>query len=258
MKNQKPKLIVTDLDRTLLRSDKTISSYTAAALCRCKDNGIKLAFATARPIRTVQPYLEQIPFDAGIYHNGALVYVNGALIASHSIDIDCAKKLLMQIKESIPESKLACEMQDTLYADFDVSGLWSNKGVVRSGFSDLPNNSVDKIMVSVDSLEQANTVRSMLPDHMYMHLADRLLCMIMVRNATKIKAVETVARCFGFGLDDIIAFGDDLNDIEMLIGCGTGVAMDNGGEQAKAVADYVCAANDDDGIAKWIETYLKV
>jgi len=52
---------------------------------------------------------------------------------------------------------------------------------------------------------------------------------------------------------EIVAFGDDYNDVDMLTDFGIGVAMGNAVGKAKAVADYVCLGNGEDGIAKWLE-----
>ena len=76
------------------------------------------------------------------------------------------------------------------------------------------------------------------------------------KNATKWQAIMAVAAHLQIGTENIAAFGDDMNDVEMLEKCGIGVAMDNGVDQAKAVANFVCASNDDDGIAQWIEENL--
>ena len=63
------KAVITDLDRTLLRTDKTISQYTAAVLHECHNRGILLMAATARPQRAVIPYQKQIGFEAVILPN---------------------------------------------------------------------------------------------------------------------------------------------------------------------------------------------
>ena len=58
---------------------------------------------------------------------------------------------------------------------------------------------------------------------------------------------------WGIKPEEIVAFGDDLNDIDMLGYAGVGVVMDNALEQVKTVADYICDTNDNDGLAKWLE-----
>ena len=64
------KAIITDLDRTLLRTDKTVSAYTLSVLKRCREKGMLLLVASARPLRTIAPYHAQIGFDA--INSGAL------------------------------------------------------------------------------------------------------------------------------------------------------------------------------------------
>lgn len=54
-------------------------------------------------------------------------------------------------------------------------------------------------------------------------------------------------------LNEIVSFGDDINDMEMLQTCGTGVAVSNAVADVKAVADCVTLSNDEDGVADWIE-----
>lgn len=54
----------------------------------------------------------------------------------------------------------------------------------------------------------------------------------------------------------IAAFGDDMNDLEMVRNCGIGVAVRNAVEEVKRSADYICGSNDDDGVAKWIEEFI--
>ena len=58
-------------------------------------------------------------------------------------------------------------------------------------------------------------------------------------------------------MPEVVAFGDDLNDVDMLRGCGTGVAMANALDEVKLAADEVCGGNDEDGVAKWIEANMQ-
>ena len=77
--------------------------------------------------------------------------------------------------------------------------------------------------------------------------------MVMNKKARKRNAVAEIARHFAVSLADVVAFGDDYNDIEMLRDCGTGVAVGNAISDVKAVADYIIDSNDEYGVAKWLE-----
>ena len=77
--------------------------------------------------------------------------------------------------------------------------------------------------------------------------------MVMHREATKSKALLEMARVWGIEQTEIVAFGDDLNDIDLLAYAGVGVATENALDEVKAAADCICDTNDNDGVAKWIE-----
>ena len=69
----KTKAIITDLDRTLLRTDKSISDYTIDVFRKCRERGIRVMTATARPLRDIPEFRKQIAFDAVTATNGAVI-----------------------------------------------------------------------------------------------------------------------------------------------------------------------------------------
>ena len=74
------KAIVTDLDRTLLHTDKTLSAYSAEMLNLCRERGLRVIASSARPMRDIVPFEEQIAFDAVIASNGAVVRLPDRLL----------------------------------------------------------------------------------------------------------------------------------------------------------------------------------
>ncbi len=145
-----------------------------------------------------------------------------------------------------------------MYANFDVPLEWNYTPAVRTDFTDLPDCGVDKIIVGVTCMEEVDAIAKLLPDYLYAQMCGGQLGLVMNKNATKLNGIKHLAARFGIELADVAAFGDDYNDIEMLRGCGVGVAMENALPEVKAVADFVCGVNDDDGMAKWIsENVLK-
>jgi hypothetical protein len=79
-----------------------------------------------------------------------------------------------------------------------------------------------------------------------------------VQGVIKLNAMKILSAHFGISLADIIAFVDDYNDVSMLKNCGIGVDVENAGAVAKAVADFICDTNDNDGVAKWLKRGLMV
>lgn len=250
------KMIVTDLDRTLLHDDKKISDYTISVLEKCRRQGIKIVFATARPMRTVKPFEIAINPDAVIYHNGAVVRHSDGSISKTGIRTQDARKVLNELKRLFPDSKISAEISDTLFANFDVSYFWDNTSAKQTDFSDLPELSVDKIIVHVSLLREIERIAGILPDYLYVEMNENRLGLIMNRNATKLNGIKEIASRWGVPLSETAAFGDDYNDIEMLKNCGVGVAVGNALEEVKAVADALCDTNNADGVAKWLEANI--
>lgn len=252
-KMRNTKMIVTDLDRTLLRTDKTISEYSISVFERLRKKGIKIVFATARPVRTVTQFTKLIQPDAAIYHNGAVVHHMDKSVEKTSISPDEARKVLYDVGNIDPDMPLSIEINDTLYANFDVSKYWKNIPAVKTDFSDLPDLPVDKIIAGVTCQKQVDAISQVLPSHLYVEVSENVLALVMHKEATKHKAVKSVAGKCGIDLNDIVAFGDDYNDLYMLQECGTGVAVKNAIEQTRKVADDLCDICDKDGVARWIE-----
>jgi len=79
------------------------------------------------------------------------------------------------------------------------------------------------------------------------------IMVILHKEAMKSKGLVALADYWGIRSCKIVAFGDDTIDIDLLEYCDVGVAVSNALDEVKAVADYVCGGNDDEGVAKWLE-----
>ena len=248
------RMMVTDLDGTLLRTDKTISDYTASVFQRCRESGIKIVFATARPIRAVDNWLNiPLKFDAGIYHNGAVAKVDGIEIVKCGISPEFTKGIVLSELQADASAKLCVEIDDKLYGNYDPSDIWPGIEITITDFLDLPTIPADKILLPMVTMEELNAVAESLPGDLYIEMSENTVGMIMNKDATKTKAIECLSEHFALSLSDIVAFGDDHNDVEMLRECGIGVAVTNAIEEVKAAANCICDTNNNDGVAKWLE-----
>lgn len=247
------KMIVTDLDNTLLRRDKTVSKYTASVFSRCRDAGIKIVFATARPVRAVTKWLKiDIQSDACIYHNGAVIYIGGEMFRETGIKHDVASALL-SAAQNLEGMRVAVEIDDALYANFDAGVIWTGVEYSKSDFTDLPKQPADKIIFITTDKSEINRIEQLLGEGLYWEISENEVLMVMNKEARKRNAVDALAERFGLELSEIVSFGDDQNDIEMLRDCGVGVAVANAIDEAKAAAGYICGDCDNDGVAKWLE-----
>jgi len=248
------KMIVTDLDGTLLNTDKKITERTRKALEACHEKGMRIAFATARPLRAVKPYVQEVPCDGVVYHNGSSVLVNqDSLAKNHRIPAARVRTLMKRLTAAFPGKKLSVEMNDALYANFDVSYYWSYTDGVTTDFTNLPDGEADKIVAELDDSNDFNRIQEALSAQEYAQICEGALCLIMNRQATKLNGVNMLCQHWSIPLQEVIAFGDDYNDLEMIVACGTGVAMGNAIEPVKEAADFVTRSNDQDGVADFLK-----
>jgi len=247
-------MIVTDLDGTFLRTDKSVSAYSQKIIEKCRNKGILFVVATARPIRAVDSDLPFIKYDSAIFHNGAVVRVEGKQLSGFAIK--APGNLISRLLKDFPDIKISVEINDHLYANFDPRSIWKNVAYTLSDFSDLPESDADKILLNVSSLEEMKQYESYLTEDLYIQLSENTVGMIMNKQASKINGIKAVAETYGIPLNNIIAFGDDYNDIEMLQACGMGVAVGNAIGEVKEISDDVCGNNDEDGLGKWLEAHM--
>ncbi len=246
------KVIITDLDRTLLRTDKTLSEYTIRTLLACRQRGMKLVAATARPERSLTAYQAQLPFDALVTLNGARTVLPGRVI-EHAIPRQIALRILNRLL-ALPGAFVSLEMPSGIYANRPIP-LW-NPTLFQSPHQLPEDAAIYKLLVSFDQPELLHRVNDLLEDGVYSTIAAETLCQIMSREATKWHGIQAVLDCYGLPPEDAIYFGDDNDDLEPLVRCGTGVAMANALPQVKEVADALTCSNDEDGVARYLAQTL--
>lgn len=252
-KIRKPtQLVVTDLDRTLLRNDKTISEYTTTTLNHCRECGIRVVYATARPLRGVNRYIEYVP-DAVICHNGATTYIGTELFCSYGIIPSIRDAVIHLVLRAMSEPEIAVEIHEKIYANFDTETEWQGVTAFATDFSDLPNYDADKIIIRMPDMGAIEQIEPLLPAELYIQMNEGHLALIMHRSASKWNAIRCLADYWSISAPEIVAFGDDYNDIVMLQNCGTGVSVANALDGVKTSADFICGPNDVDGVAHWLD-----
>lgn len=247
----KIKMIVTDLDGTLLKTDKTISAYTKDTLAHYRALGTKVVYATGRGSDGTQ-FLHTL-FDAQIHMNGAIATVDEQIIYERLIPYETARDFLMACDEK--GLQVTSQSKDTHYSNFVVSHVWP--WIDNFEIVDFATHAIDaqKIYLTRLTPTDLDFIQSILPDELYMVMANDGLLMIMHTEATKWSAISAVADYFGIDPSEIVAFGDDLNDIDMLSHAGISVAMANASHEVKSIGRHICDSNDDDGVARWLEAH---
>lgn len=247
------KLIAVDLDGTLLRTDKTISDYTKAILGVCREKGIRVIYATGRG-GTAKKRVPVEIFDGHVAQNGAVAYIGDTLIYKRPVEMEIARNLLVSCDGY--GLKTAAESHDMHYSNFDVTREW--KSILNYQIVDFTSHAIDaeKLYVIVRNNADIAHIEKHLPEKLYMTVSRDNLAQIMHREATKSNAIAAIAEHWRIEPEEIAAFGDDLNDIDMLSRFGVGIAMEDALDDVKKAADEICGTNDSDGVARWIEKHL--
>ena len=251
------RMLLFDLDGTLLRSDKTISDKTLSAIERCRGNGYIVGVSTSRSESNSSVYLKELAPTAVISSGGAMITLNGDVIALYEIDGKEAGRIIAAARELCGDICISADTADRqaeYYRNFDPlqDELWKSRG--RSVYTDYNDFSkpVLKMCFEIKDREKARQFTASLPHCDCIHFSDGEWYKITRSGVNKENAILRLCDHIGISAEDIIAFGDDLADIGMLNMCGTGVAMGNALPEVKAAADITIGSNDDDGIAAYL------
>lgn len=245
----KIKSIVVDLDRTLLRTDKTLSENTVNVLNVCRQKGMKIMVATARPLRTTLPYCDQLKLDAMVVSNGARILC-GNRKTEHGIETESAKCLLNALLLN-PDLRITLETGDCAYSNKPIADY---ETVRSENLAEIAGSEgALKILVHMDREDTLERVRQELTDDLYYTVAGGFLIQIMDKRATKWNGIQTMLQIAGITPEETAYFGDDQDDLEPIRLCGMGIAVSNAIEEVKAAADFICGSNDADGVAGFLE-----
>lgn len=223
-KHSMVKMVVTDLDETLFRTDKSISKYTIDVLHKVRELGVKLLFATARgsSAKSLVPYES---FDGYVLLNGARAYVDNKLVYDKEISAHIYKPFLRNLSEK--NLKVAAEINGIHYSNFNVKEKWSYiNNFIITDYVNI-SDGADKLYAIIENLNQIDLIKSNLPKDLYLKVSRDGLAMMMHEEATKSNGILAIANKYRILKDEILAFGDDINDREMLLNSGLSVAMEN-------------------------------
>ena len=246
-------MVVTDLDGTLLKNDKTISAYSISVLDQIRKSGVKVVYATGRGGSAEQVAPEEL-FDGRITMNGAIAKISDSTVYGRLIPFQTARPILVSCNRR--GMRITSEISGMHYSNFNVSDLWQYITNFQMVDFSLHEMDAEKIYTPNPTPDDIAFINRILPNELYFVVTgdvNGFLGQIMHKDATKGQAVSALANHWGISLSEVVAFGDDFNDIEMLKKCAIGVAVENAIEEVRTVADFICDTNDNDGVAKWLE-----
>jgi Cof subfamily protein (haloacid dehalogenase superfamily) len=268
--NKLPGAIAIDLDGTLLNSKTQLSERNRAALEKCIERGIPVIIATSRSERSTRRVIGNDLSDAC-----SLVMANGAIskgrvplsgfvrepipadIATNIVELTLNLESAVRIAIEIDGFDFGCNMQDTPEKLWELNSATPDMVMSMSAaIAKIPT----KIMVNGfgrDLSAVMNNISEHFESFVSVFPSDKGTFLHIVNNRTsKLAALCQLLNSQAIPLRSVIAFGDDLPDLDMLQACGMPVAMANAFPEVKNVCAYLTAGNDDDGVALVLEKLL--
>lgn len=266
-------LIALDLDGTLLTDKKKISPYTKKIIQQAILSGHIVVIATGRPYRASVMYYHELGLTTPMVNfNGALIHhpTESKWDALHNpLPHETAHKIIQTCYEFEVDNIFA-EIRDNIYLD-----KFNEK--VLNFFTD-PN---DKELITIGSLKnhlhddptsllihpkegKLKELRQYLDDAHANVIEHRRwgvpwdMIEVVKKGVHKAIGLQKIAHYFHISPQHIIAFGDEDNDLEMIEYAGVGVAMGNAISHLKQIANYETLSNQEDGIGKFLASYLQL
>ncbi len=259
------RLVASDLDGTLLRPDITISERTRNAIHRVRQDGVTFVAVTGRPPRSVRELSEHLGLDGiAICANGALVFdLDGDIVLDQALMArDISLRIVRGLRQAAPGAIFAWENADGFGREpgWAERPLLSADRVVIGDPLELLSAPVAKVLVrhpGMDFDELAARARAVAGDQAVITWSTRELVEVSAAGVTKASALERVCGRLGIARQQVLAIGDNENDLPMLQWAGRSAAVANASENVLAMVDEVTASNLDDGVALLLERLLE-
>lgn len=259
-----PRLVATDLDGTLLRSDGTCSARTRSSLAAVERAGIQVVLVTARPPRWLHE-LDDLVGEHGIVLccNGAYVYdVRGRqVLDERCLPSGVVGKLADDLRKALPGIAFAVESRLGFGRERDFRDANTTpEDVVAAMLEELLDPLPGKMLARCDVVppEQFHqVVEEIVGDRAVVSYSGASgLAEISAAGVTKAAALGSWCAANGIDSTDVFAFGDMPNDLPMLTWAGRSFGVANAHPVVLDIVDEVCASNDDDGVAQVLEAAL--
>lgn len=264
------KLVVSDIDETLICTDQTVHPRNKEAIKKAQDMGVKVMLASGRAPYQLRNLLEEIDIEKegkySILCNGGIIMENKTkeIVDSFPLGYPKAKK----IYDYCFDRNLHCE----IYTDKHVYVLEEDKSI--------PDKKIEDVIFldskDIDFIEDEIIVKTIIKNYDLNYLMGlepdvAVLCdwdvaisyssdiymEINAKNVNKGVALEKVCQMYGISIDETLTIGDNYNDIEMLYMAGTSAAVQNAHLQVKETADYITIATNNEGaVGEAIEKFV--
>lgn len=264
------KLIAIDIDGTLLNENNELAQPTIDAITTARNKDVKIVLCTGRPLSGVQPYLDKLQISGGdefaITFNGAMAQtLDGTVMVNHTITYEDFLETEMLSRKLKVNYQI--ETTDSIYTtnrDTNPYGI-AESFLVRLPIKfrspeEIPRDLVMSKAMFVDFPKNITEANKLIPDKlrkdMYVVQTEPFFIEMMNKQASKGKTLGELATQLNLTKDNVMAIGDQGNDLTMVDYAGFGVAMGNAIDEVKAAAQFITKPNTEDGVAFAINKYI--
>ena len=266
------KLLFFDIDGTLAYPQQQPPASTVEAICQARHNGHMAFISTGRTIDSIPEAVSRIGFDGGIFSAGGQVAIGDTVLFHFHMEDVLLQQILLRLRTmpvffalETADGRFHSENADeilrlTNLTEISESAMKLTKEILYDPnmrpMSEYVGQPVFKIAYHCPKGAASEYLSSELQNLAKLVNYDNLLDLpisvgeISDPSVNKGRALRELCRHLGMTTDDCIAFGDSMNDVEMLQTAGIGVSMGNASDHVKALADMVCDRCECDGIAK--------
>lgn len=249
------KIAFFDIDGTLVNERKQIPQDTIDAIRALQSRGVEAVIATGRAPYFFRPIAEQLGIDSFVSLNGAYVVYKGKPIFEKAIPREHLEALVGHAAKH--NHSLVFEGHSEFYASEESHPHMVD--AVKSLRVDLPgydpdfwkNDSIYQVFLHCEEHEE-HLYNEAVPALRYIRWHKTALD-VLPSDGSKAQGIEALLKHLNLSVSEAVAFGDGLNDVEMLSVVGLGIAMGNSHEEVKPYADYVTAHVDEGGIRKGLQ-----
>ena len=260
------KMVVTDIDGTIYTPETGITKNVKDCIQNLVKNDIQVVIATGRTYSSAKHVADMLGIKCPLicYQGGLVNSYEGEILDVKYLDPIPARKIIADCKKR--NIHLNVYVEDKLYVEDDnqyIKDYIGDKGIDYfkvDSFDELDFTKLNKLLaikydtVFIDSLIEE--YRKKYPD-IYVVKSAKYFCEIANKEATKGNAIKFLAKKYNIKAEEVMAIGDQNNDIEMVETAGVGVAMGNGTELIKQKADFITDTVENDGFVKAVDKYVR-
>ena len=273
------KAVFFDIDGTLVNDRKSVLKSTKEAIKIVKEQGVLVGVATGRGPFFVKDLMDDLDLDFAVTYNGQYIFNKDRVLFASPIDKGSLRQIISYAKANQKEIAMGTRQAvvGSRIMSFGLSPLSQlvsrfvpkfltrtisnsfNRMVSKAvpqkeeDLLDLINQPVYQVLMLMTP-EESNQAATEL-DHLKFTRSNPFAADIINQGNSKLEGIRRVGKEYGFDLNQVMAFGDSDNDLEMLAGVGMSVAMGNGSSSVKEVAKHITTSNQEGGIHKALEYF---